>query len=598
MPVLRSGALATPHGLPASWVRAAGVMAFVSLLLEHGFPVDTGIHVWLHRLNLGLALWFAADLVVPLFQKRERGRALTLRRFEYLLLGCAALLYAVSWSPFPGLLQTLHLESGGALRSILIELFLLLAISIQLMRKAQDLFVTDIRPELILAGSFAGLIGIGTILLLLPNASARPEAAIGGLDAFFTATSAVCVTGLTVRDTGADFSNFGQMVILALFQIGGLGIITFVGFLWVFSSRALPVPQMVVFRQLIKAPALSDLKRQFAGIILATGAIEFLGAVLMFCLLPTTMDTLARMKWSLFHAISAFSSAGFALQSNSLEPFRASAGLLTVFMVLIILGGIGFLVIPELLAYRLTWGRIFRRFGRFKHPPSGRAPTRLSVHTRLSLLVTGVLIAAGVLIFWLLESDYVLRGRTWGESFLIAAFTAVTPRTVGFHTVPMGDLQNATLIVIVVLMVIGASPVSTGGGIKTVSFAIVLLALRSLICGRNRVEVFGRSIPERTLFAALGVLVLYLMTALVCLFFVALCDPQLLLRDAAFEVVSALSTVGLSTGITAQLSPESKAVLCVAMFIGRVGPISVVLAVFHGRTQASYELPEEEVVVG
>lgn len=593
---------ATPHGIPLGWARAAGLLVFVSLILQHGFPVATGTRWWLHWLDVLLVLWFSADLILALLRARDWRRAFALRRFENVLLGGLLVVLILSWVVSPatigGLLQFLHLGSAAALRSMLVKLFLLLVLCIQLLRGAQQLLGKNVRPELILAGSFAVLIVIGTFLLLLPNASARAEAPIGGLDALFTATSAVCVTGLVVRDTGTDFSNFGQMILLVLFQTGGLGIITFVGFLSIFSTRALPVPQMVAFGQIINAPALSAIKRQIVGILLATGIIEVIGAGLLFQFVPMDVDPLNRIKWSFFHSVSAFCNAGFALQSDSLMPFQTNPGLMLTFMGLIILGGLGFLVIPELLGYRVTRGHFFRRFSFFRRRHAGQLPGRLSVQARLSLIATGLLLMGGLVIFWLLESDHMLRDRPAGEAFLISAFQAVTPRTAGLNSVPIDQLQNATLVFLMILMVIGASPVSTGGGIKTATFAILLLAIRALVARRERVEVFGRAIPGKTLFAALGVFLLYVLTAGFCMFLLALCDPQVQVRDQAFEVISALSTVGLSTGITAGLSPASKLVLCAAMFVGRVGPISLVLSVFQSRRQLTYELPEEEVVVG
>lgn len=580
----------------------AGALVFVSLILQHGFPVGTRIYLWFNWIDVALALCFVADLALALFKSRAGRNAFEARRVEYFLLlvflTLAALASALPERSAGGLLEFLHFDSAGTLTFNLVKLYLLFSLCIQLLRGTQRLFGKGVRPELILAGSFATLVLIGTFLLLLPNSSADAQRGIGFVDALFTATSATCVTGLAVRDTGADFSNFGQMVILALFQVGGLGIITFVAFLSVFSTRALPLHQMVAFRQAINAPALSDLKRQIVGIVLATGMIELIGAVLMYQFLPSEADPLRRIKWSVFHSVSAFCNAGFALQSDSLVPFQSNAGLTCTFMALIVLGGLGFLVIPELLGYRLTRMPVFRRFNFFRRLHAGRAPERLSVQTKLAVTVTIALLVGGVIVFWGLEFNHMLRDNSVGESFLIAAFQSVTSRTAGFNTVPTHELQDATLVFVMMLMVIGANPVSTGGGIKTVSFGILLLALRGMVVRREKVEAFGRTIPVRTLFAALSVFVIYVISASLGIFLLALFDPQMKLQDQAFEVISALSTVGLSTGITADLTPASKLVLCVAMFVGRVGPISLVLSVFQSRRMVTYEFPEEEVVVG
>jgi Trk-type K+ transport system membrane component len=583
-------------------MRLAGLLVLCSLLLQHGFPIGTAAIEWLNWLDVFLALCFGGDLVLALFKHRKWKRVFELRRFEYLLLGVFLALLTVSWALpstiVDGSLRFLHLSSAGALLFNLLKLFLLFSVCIQLLRGMQKLFDKGVRPELILAGSFATLIIIGTILLLLPNSSAKTDSPIGGVDALFTATSAVCVTGLVVRDTGKDFTNLGQMIILVLIQIGGLGVITFVAFLSVFSTRALPVPQMVAFRQIVNVPSLSDLKRQIVGILLTTAIIELSGVILIYVFLPGGIDPLGRIKWCVFHSVSAFCNAGFALQSDSLVPFQSNAGLMFTFMALIVLGGLGFLVIPELLAYRFTRGPFFRRIGFFRRLHAGQVSGRLSVQTRLALHVTWILLVVGLVLFWALEFNYILRDRSLGVSFMIAAFKSVTPRTAGFNNVPIHELRDATLILLMMLMVIGASPVSMGGGVKTVGFGILVLALRALVMRRERVEAFGRMLPVKILFTALSVFVLYAITASLGIFFLTLFDPQLNLQDQAFEVISALSTVGLSTGITADLSPSSKLVICVTMFIGRVGPISLVLSVFQSRRMLTYEFPEEEVVVG
>jgi trk system potassium uptake protein TrkH len=594
----------TPHGLPTQWIRSAGLLVLLSLTVQHGFPVPVTTRKWFHLLDVLIALSFGADLLLLLFKGHAQARhAIQSRRFEFFLFALfCSLLVSISLlqaSALNRMLQFLHLDSTAALTLILIKLFLLLAVCIQSLRAAQRLFVQGVRPELILAGSFATLILIGTLLLLLPNSGAKPDSPIGTIDALFTSISATCVTGLAVRDTGTDFSAFGQAVILALFQVGGLGIITFVAFLSVFSTRALPVPQMVAFRQIINAPAMSDLKREVVGIFLAAGIIELVGVILIYQFLPASHgDPLSRLAWSIFHSVSAFCNAGFALQSDSLEPYHANPGLIFTLMALIVLGGLGFLTISELLAYRFTRTPFFRRIPFFRRLHAGRAPARLTVQTKLALRVTLLLLAAGFVVFWALELKHILRDRPFGESFLIAAFQSVTPRTAGFNTVPIHQLQDGTLVFLIILMVIGASPVSAGGGIKTVSFGILLLSLRAMVTRRERVEVFGRTLPAKTLLAALSVFVLYVLSAVIGIFLLALLDPQLKLQDQAFEVISALSTVGLSTGITAQLSPGSKLVLCVFMFIGRVGPISLVLSVFQSRHTLAFDFPEEEVVVG
>ena len=328
--------------------------------------------------------------------------------------------------------------------------------------------------------------------------------------------------------------------------------------------------------------------------------IEGAGAMSLYAFAATGDNSLERLKWSVFHSVSAFCNAGFALQSNNLEAWWNNPALNVTVALLIVLGGLGALVLPELIG--LAAGGL-RLVPHLLHPKSRRftphLPRRVSVQTRISLIVTFGLIVVGMAGFWWIEAGHILRGRSAGDAFLVSLFQSVTTRTAGFNTVPMGELQPATLILLIMLMIVGGSPVSTAGGIKTVTLGILVLALRSLIFQRERVEVFGRTLPARALFTALNVFVLYMVTAGTGIFLLTLFDPHLALRDVSFEMISALSTVGLSTGITTELSTGSKLVLCAAMFIGRVGPIALVFSVFESRGHdVDYEFPAEDVVVG
>jgi Trk-type K+ transport system membrane component len=589
--------------LRQSFSLVIGCVAVASLILQHGFEFWRHFRAAFLWLDVLLALAFAAAVAAHFWGARNRRDAVHENRFELILLGvCAILLVLAPLLPeklladvFPGLLY----RSGFDKSLGVVQLFLLGSICIQLLRLIQRIFVAGVRPEVVLAGSFAALVLVGTLLLLLPTAGADPLAQITPMDAFFTSVSASCVTGLSVRDTETAFSDFGKLIILGLIQAGGLGIVTFVAFISVFSAKTLPVPQMVAFRRMISASQTDDLKRRLAGILLLTVLIEGAGAASLYVFAPIEGSALERIKWSIFHSISAFCNAGFALHSNSLESHWNNTGLNLTIIVLIGLGGLGFLVLPELIA---MGGAGLRLLPQLMHPRSRRfaphLPRRLSVQSRISLIVTAGLIVIGTIGFQFTESGHLLRGLGAWNSFLVALFQSVTSRTAGFNTVPMGELQQATLILLIALMVVGGSPVSTAGGIKTVTLGILLLALRSLILRREKVEAFGRMLAGRAFFTALNVFVLYVVTAGAGMFLVSYFDPHLALRDISFETISALSTVGLSTGITSGLSTGSKVVLCVAMFIGRVGPIALVFSVFESRGHVEYEFPEEDVVVG
>lgn len=588
-------------GLPPALMAGVGALASGILILGYGFETSPQTRTVLHILALGLAALYVVDGAVLLWRAPHRWEAICQRKFEYGVLGVFALVgvgLLVSDDLTARAMQFLHRSSHQSLFLALGRLFLLVNILTQLLRLQQRILAKDIRPEWILSGSFAILILAGTLLLLLPRSSALAEKPITLLDAFFTSTSAACVTGLTIRDTGTEFSLFGQVTILALIQVGGLGIMTFVAFLALTSSQSLSLSHLLVFKVAVNARNLAGLRRQVWAIFLATFLIEAIGACFLFAFLDPERDPLERFGWSVFHSISAFCNAGFALQSSSLIPYQAHPGLMLTFMGLIICGGFGFLVANDVFSLQPSRLPLIRRLAWMRRFNLRQPVYHLPVQTRLSLVVTAGLIFVGWAGVWLMEMNHLLHERPLADQFWISLFQSVTTRTAGFNSIDLSQLQTATLLLFMALMVVGACPVSTGGGIKTVTLAVLLLALRALITGRDRAEVYGRALPQKVVNAALGVFVLYILVAGLCLFGLTLSDPRLPLRDQLFEVVSALSTVGLSTGITSQLSAGGKLILCAAMFIGRVGPISLVLAILRTGHPARYQFPEEELVVG
>jgi len=590
-----------PSGLPNRSMFAAGLLAVALLLLEHGFVLPSVITILIQVLEILLAGVYVVDRLLMLARGPKRWLIFQRCRFEFGVLVVFAVLgmaLVCSSAGAASLARLFHQPDRGVLGLNLLKLFLLANVLVQLLRLHQRLLRQGIRPEWVLAGSFAMLILAGTLLLLLPRVSAVPDKPIGLLDALFTATSASCVTGLSVRDTGTEFSAFGQGILLALIQAGGLGIMTFVAFLAVTSAEALPVPQMLALRQAVGARTPAVLRRQVWAILAFTAFVEIAGATCLYACTPSEQDRLARLGWSVFHSVSAFCNAGFALRADSLTAFQGHPGAMLTFMALIVLGGLGFLVVTDILGLQVSRMPLVRSIPWVRRYNQRVPVYRLPIQTRLSALVTGLLIVVGLGGFWILEASHVLAGKPLATQFWIAAFQSVTARTAGFNSVPIDQLQPATLLLLVALMTVGACPVSTGGGIKTVTLAVLLLALRSLLAGRDRVEVYGRVLPQRVLLAALAVVVLYVLVAGLGMFGLVLCDPQTPLRSVLFEVVSALSTVGLSTGITAQLSAGSQVILCVLMFIGRVGPISLVLSVVRVERPTRYQYPEEDVVVG
>ena len=576
-----------------------GLLAAASLLIQHGFILGAGFDLLFHLFDSLLGIGFAAELIFSFVKARRKRELFRARGFELIPLSLLLLIFILMWlAPAQAAALGATIFGANDLATLYfgtVKLYLVGMIFVQLLKLLQLMLVRGVRPELVLAGSLASLIIFGTALLLLPRAVQGEPLSV--VDAFFTATSATCVTGLLVRDI-TSFSNLGQTTILVLFQIGALGIITFVAFISVFSSKTLPVSQMVVFRQVISTHALSDLKRRILGIFTFTIFVEAIGAIFLFLLYTENVSLAERLKWSIWHSMAAFCNAGIALHPDSLVRFAGAPGINVIIMALVVLGGMGFLVIPEVCSVIVqSTANFFRRLFRgktFEVPQSAR----LSVQSKLALRVSLWLTVGGTLAFLLLEWNHLLAEATWDQTALVSLFHSVTIRTAGFNTVPIDQLRDATVLLLMILMSIGTSPVSVGGGIKTVTFGVLLLALRSMLLSHDRVEVFGRTIPNRVLIAALSVFVLYIMTAAVATLLLATFEPAFHIRAHLLETISALSTAGLSTGVTPQLSTPSKLLLCAVMFVGRIGPISLVVSVFRAKSRVDYEFPTEEVVVG
>ena len=593
------------RGLPRGVMVAVALVALLSLTLEYGFRLDSLSVSRIELVDFVLAATFGLDLALVLLRSPGRMKELRTRWFEFVLLvafglGLLALATLGTEENLAGVLGVVHLKSVAKLLLALVQVFLLAILTLRALGAQEKFISPKIPAEYLFVGSFALLVTGGTLLLMLPGAAAPEVAPISFIDALFTSTSASCVTGLSVRDTGLDFSQLGQIVILLLFQVGGLGIITFVAFGSVLATKSFSVPQTVALRDLTNTSTLAEARRFVWQVVLWMLVIEGVGALLMFVLAPGSVGgPLERAFWSLFHSVSAFCNAGFSLQSDSFVSLHGALGVNLVLMALIVFGGLGMPVARELVMHRVTRAPFFRRFEFFKRLHQGKAHKRLSLQTSLSLWMTGALLLIGFVGFWALEAKGVLAGRGFADSALASAFQSVTPRTAGFNSVPFEQLSDATLVLFIGLMAIGAGPVSTGGGIKTVTFAVLLITMRAMATGRTGVEVMGRSLSRTLVRGALSVFVLYVISAGTFVFVLSISDPDIRFRDRMFEVVSALSTVGLSTGVTTKFGSLGRVVLCLAMFVGRVGPLALILSVFRSRRSGeNYQYPEAELVVG
>ena len=448
------------------------------------------------------------------------------------------------------------------------------------------------RPAVLLAGSFAAMIATGSLLLTLPL-SVTGFAHVSYVDSLFTMASAVCVTGLAVNDVPTTYTFFGQAVILAGIQLGGIGIMTIAALALAFS-RNTSLQSQLRYAAMLDARTLTDLRQIVIGIIFGTFVIEACGALALWFLFvgDPRLGEASPLWMAVFHAVSAFCNAGFSLFPGNLAGFVGDPGVQTVIMILIVLGGLGFPVIMELV--RTGWRRLLRRVR--KRTPM---PPRLSLMSRVVLTTSLLLIVVGTVAVLLLEFTGALApaGEAMtGGRVLAALFASVNTRTSGFNTVDLMVMKDATLMIMCVLMFIGGSPASTAGGIKTTTAAVVFATLRAELRGREP-ELAGRAIAPDALRKAIAVSAMSLAIVLTVILLLTLTEDQKFIH-LAFESVSAFATVGLSVGITSSLTVAGKLIITAAMFIGRVGPFTIALAVGRDVEAQRYRLAREDLPVG
>ncbi len=423
-------------------------------------------------------------------------------------------------------------------------------------------------PARILALGFAGLILLGSLLLSLP-CCVRPGVQVSYLDILYTAVSAVCVTGLVVVDVADTFTALGQGLVGLLIQIGGLGVATVGAGVILMMGKKVSQQERTLIREAMNLDSGKGVIRFIKSVFFTTLIFEGLGTALSYPVFARNYPPLRALGVSLFHAVASFNNAGFDILGSmqNLIPYRDDVLLNLVTCLLIFFGGIGFLVIREMLEKRLRW----RRF---------------SMHTKVVLSVSLTLTAAGALLLWLTED----------MSFLSALFHSVSARTAGFSTVPLGTFSNAGLLVIMLLMVIGASPGSTGGGVKTSTFFALLAGIRASATNTSE-KAFHYALPREAFRKAAVIMLLALGAIGGSAFLMAAMEPELPLRDILFEMASAFGTVGLSTGITPRLSPGSKMLSMGMMFIGRLGPMTIASLWYFSRGEHIH-YPEGNIAIG
>jgi trk system potassium uptake protein TrkH len=436
-------------------------------------------------------------------------------------------------------------------------------------------------PARILAVGFAVLILIGGVLLSLP-ATSRSGEGLPFVDALFTATSAICVTGLVVVDTYTHFNTFGQMVILSLIQIGGLGFMSIATFVTILTGRKIGLKERLLIQESLNVNSLEGMVRLARNVVLVTMAIELVFAAILATRFSGEMPLGKAMYYGVFHAISAFCNAGFDLMGDfkSLGDYVGDPVVNLSVMFLIVLGGLGFTVLVDLA--RRVKGE------------------RLALHSKLVMIMTGALILVGGIGYWALENGNAqgIGALQGDEQFWASSFASVTARTAGYATINYETMTQGGQFWTVILMFIGASPGSTGGGIKTVTALVILLYIWTVMSNKEHTVIFHRSVSPRVIYKSLVISVMAAILVVGATLLLTITEDKEFMR-LLFEVTSAFATVGLSTNLTPLLSEPGRIIIMVMMFIGRLGPLTIALALAARQPdKANLKYPEENLYVG
>jgi trk system potassium uptake protein TrkH len=550
-----------------------------------------------YRVQIGLLCIFLLGKVVRFLNAEQVKEFLIVNWLEIpLLIGLvAAVAGSVRWS---GRFEP------GAVRHFAVGIYLVVEVITKICRTVVGLAATGRNPTQTLIASFLVLIIVGAGALSLPRSSAGGP--VGVVDALFTATSATCVTGLIVKDTGRDFSLMGQIVILTLIQLGGLGIVVFGAVLALLLGQALSLRESVAMQDLLSARTLNRIGRMIGFIFVFTVFIEAAGALSLLGMWDDVPGRITdiRQQWfcSVFHSISAFCNAGFSLFSDSFVSYNRSWNVYVVVCPLIVLGGLGFGVLYDLVnlaADRVK--RFFKKLFSKRYRFSMVAAQRMQLQSKIVLVVSFTLIVVGALAILLFER-YSSGGNPANPRAGIAGalFQSITARTAGFNTVNIRGLSSSSRFILILLMFIGGSPGSTAGGIKTVTLAVVIMAAVAALRKRSEVEMFGRSVRVVVVGRAITVMLLFAAVLFVASLALSITenDSSFTMSDIMFETASALGTVGLTTGITPSLTTAGRIIIILVMLIGRLGPLTLLAVLTFNIKPARYNYPEEAVVIG
>ncbi len=433
----------------------------------------------------------------------------------------------------------------------------------------------------ILALGFAIVILVGAIILTLPISS-KSGNFTNFLDSLFTATSAVCVTGLVTLDTGTYWNEFGQIVIMLLIEVGGLGFMAFTTLLAILLKRRITLRDRLIMQEAMNTFSIQGLVKMVERIVLFTILVQIIGGLLLATQFIKDYGPLKGLYFGIFHSVSAFCNAGFDLFGgySSVTSYSSNAIVLLTLSIIIIVSGLGFTVIIELLKYKKD--------------------RRLSTHTKLVLLMTSILLFGGILFMFALEynNPETLGPMSIKNKILNAIFAGVSPRTAGFNSISLDGMTSGGKFLTIILMYIGGSPGSTAGGLKTATFGIIVLTVVSVIKGREDTELFGRRLSKELVYRAFAILIISFSLVVVVTMLLCITQPKEQFIDLLYEATSAFATVGLTTGVTQRLNFIGKIIIMITMYFGRVGPLTVALALTNKRKSKGYRYPETKILIG
>lgn len=582
-----------PQKLTAAFSLLASIAALCLLVYEFGFKIAPETHrqifvAYQIFLQIFLLTGVIRILLNPREFRHEKGFWIEVA-VMLALLGIVVINSILEEKDIPGLHKINHIVS---------YVLLIFISTIQVSKEIVSTLQRHLKPELMFAYSFLFIILLGAFLLMLPRAH---RGNLEFVDALFTSASAVCVTGLTVVDISSSFTVTGQVILLSLIQIGGIGVMTFTSFIAMSFFSQTSFQDQMALKSILNEESMNNIFKTLFYTLFTTLFIEMAGTYLLWVQIRELDTSLIPNKFffSLFHSVSAFCNAGFStLSENLYSPIvRNLYGFQSWIAILIILGGIGF---PIVFNYsRLINHKIRNLFYRLTGS-SRRMPSHVrivSTTTRTVITFTLILLVAGTILFLFFEYNNSLKHLTTGGKVATSFFAAVTPRTAGFNNLPTVSFLPQTIFLTLILMWIGASPMSTGGGIKTTTFAVALKSMYSVVRGKKQAELFNRQLTPENVNRAAAIILLSILWIGFATTLISITDPQGTVKQILFEVTSALSTVGLTLDFTPTLSDSGKIIISITMFVGRVGLITLLSGVFHQQPAKTYAYANDTVIL-